>query len=93
MDLLKPFDMIYREEEIHVVPRKVGKDTVYILHFPDRRPILMLTQATDQHGKAFWTTVPEQKDRVRQEAALREAERLGALVVAHYESLNKERET
>ena len=89
MDLLKPFDIIYREEEIHVVPRKVGKDTVYILHFPDRRPILMLTHATDQHGKAFWTTVPEEKDRERQAAALKEAAILGELVATHYKQLNQ----
>jgi hypothetical protein len=84
MDLMTPFDILYRQEDVHVVPRKAGKDIVFVLHFPGRRPPLMLTRAKNSLGKVFWTTIPEERDSAQQKAALDEAEKLGALIQQHY---------
>jgi hypothetical protein len=48
MDLLMPFDIIHNEEELHVVPKKIGVDIIYMIHFPSGRPPIMLTKATKQ---------------------------------------------
>jgi len=90
MDLLKPSDITYNGEELHVAPKQIGVDTVYMVHFPSRRPPIMLTKATRQGGKAFWTTVPEEKDKSRQDAALAEAAMFGALITEHYQHLLKQ---
>jgi hypothetical protein len=87
MDLLKPFDIIHNEAELHVVPKKIGVDTVYMIHFPSRRPPIMLTKATKQGGTPFWTTIPEEKEKSRQDTALAEAAQFGALISSHYHKL------
>jgi hypothetical protein len=84
MDLLTPFDIIHNEAELHVVPKKIGVDTVYMIHFPSRRPPIMLTRATKQGGTPFWTTIPEEKEKTRQDAALKEAGELGMLITQYY---------
>lgn len=84
MNLVIPFEIIYKEEPLHVQPRKIGLDTVFIVHFPSRRPPMMLTKAQKHGGKAFWTIVPEERDRSRQDAVLAEASILGNLITEYY---------
>ncbi len=87
MDLLKPFEITHNGDQLHVAPKKIGVDTVYMIHFPSRRPPIMLTKATKQGGTPFWTTIPEEKEKSRQDAALGEAAQLGVLITEHYQKL------
>lgn len=87
MNLMNPFEISYKEEPLHVQPRKIGLDMVFIIHFPSRRPPMMLTKAQKHGGKAFWTTVPEERNRSRQDAALSEAAVLGSLITQHYQEV------
>ena len=59
MEPSKPFQIVWYEKELAVVPKKVGGDWVYIVQFPDRTPSLMLTVALKERGGHFWTSVPE----------------------------------
>lgn len=86
MNLSTPFEIEYNGGAAQVLPRKVGPDYVYIIDFPTRRPPVMLTKATKQDGKSFWTTIPEEKDIKMQEVVLAEADRLGKLITAHYQN-------
>ena len=81
MELSSPFQIIWREKELEVVPKKVGGDWVYIVRFPDRTPILMLTQATKEKGGHFWTSVTEGRQG--------EAEAIRLLITAHYQELQQ----
>lgn len=85
---MKPFEILHRQETLHVTPRKIGLDHVYIIDFPSRRPPIMLTKATRQGGKHFWTTVPEEKDKKAQERVLMEAEIIGRLITDHYRNVS-----
>ncbi len=76
MDLTKPFDIISHETTLHVKPKKIGRDWVYMIHFPDATPILMVTKASRERGGHFWTSVPEG----RQE----EADNYGPLIALHF---------
>jgi len=88
MDMKKPFEIEHKGETVQVIPRRIGMDHVYIIDFPSRRPPIMLTKATRQGGGYFWTTVPEEKDRKAQDAALMEAAAIGGLITAHYQLLS-----
>lgn len=85
MNMLTPFEFEYKGENLQIIPRKVGMDYVYIIDFPTRRPPLMLTKAHKEGGKAFWTTVPEERDKMKQEAVLAEAAVLGELISKQYQ--------
>lgn len=84
MDISTPFEISYRDETLQVIPRKIGRDYVYIIDFPSRRPPMMLTKATRDGGKTFWTTVPEAKEKKAQEAALAEAAVFGELITGYF---------
>lgn len=86
MDIKSPFEIEHKGETVQVIPRKIGKEHVYIIDFPSRRPPLMLTKAKRDDGGHFWTTIPEEKESSRQEAALAEAAVLGNLITLHYQS-------
>lgn len=77
MELSTPFQLICRDKELEVVPKKVGGDWVYIVRFPDRTPSLMLTLATIEKGGHFWTSVPEGRQS--------EADQIGPMITAYYE--------
>ena len=79
MEISTPFQIVLREKDLEILPKKVGGDWVYIVRFPDRTPILMVTQATKEKGGHFWTSVPEG----RQE----EAELIGPMITEHYLSI------
>lgn len=76
MELSSPFQIIWREKELEVIPKKVGSDWVYIVRFPDRTPTLMLTHASKEKGGHFWTSVPEGRQV--------EAEQIGPMIAEHY---------
>ena len=76
MELSSPFQIIWREKELEVIPKKVGGDWVYIVRFPDRTPTLMLTYASKEKGGHFWTSVPEGRQV--------EAEQIGPMIAEHY---------
>lgn len=76
MELSTPFQIVWREKELEVVPKKVGGDWVYIVRFPDRTPSLMLTQAIMEKGGHFWTSVPEGRQG--------EAEQIGPLINEYF---------
>ncbi len=76
MELSTNFQLIWRDKELEVLPKKVGGDWVYIIRFPDRTPVLMLTSATKEKGGHFWTSVPEGRQG--------EAEQIGPMIAAHY---------
>jgi len=76
MEPEKRFSINYKKKAIEVIPKKIGRDWVYIVRFPDARPPLMVTRATKEKGGHFWTSVPEG----RQE----EAEIYGKLIEQYY---------
>lgn len=88
MDSKTPFEIEHKGETVKVIPRRIGMDHVYIIDFPSRRPPIMLTKATRQGGGHFWTTVPEERDKKAQEAALLEAAVIGGLITAHYQQMD-----
>ena len=85
MNLMTPFEILYKEETVHVLPRKIGRDLVYIIDFPSRRPPIMLTKAIRHGGGHFWTTIPEARDKKAQGMALMEAAVIGRLITEHYQ--------
>lgn len=76
MELSTNFQLIWRNKELEVLPKKVGGGWVYIIRFPDRTPVLMLTYATKEKGGHFWTSVPEGRQG--------EAEQIGPMITEHY---------
>ena len=76
MELSTPFQLIWREKELDIIPKKVGGDWVYIIRFPGGTPPLMLTKASKENGGLFWTSVPEGRQA--------EAEQIGPIITAHY---------
>ena len=76
MELSAPFQIVWHEKELEVIPKKVGGDWVYIVRFPDRTPSLMLTLASKDKGGHFWTSVPEGRQC--------EAELIGPMITEHY---------
>jgi len=76
MELSSPFQLQWRDKDLTVIPKKVGGDWVYIIRFPDGRPSLMLTLATQEKGGHFWTSVPEGRQK--------EAELIGPMIADHY---------
>jgi hypothetical protein len=76
MEFSSPFHIVWHEKELEVIPKKVGGDWVYLVRFPDRTPILMLTHATKEKGGHFWTSVPEGRQG--------EAEQIGPMITAYY---------
>ena len=82
MELSKPFQIICRNKELAIVPKKVGGDWVYIVRFPNPTPILMLTNASKEKGGHFWTSVPEGRQS--------EAEQIGPMITEYYKVAAKE---
>lgn len=76
MELFAPFQLQWRDKDLTVIPKKVGGEWVYIIRFPDVRPSLMLTLATQEKGGHFWTSVPEGRQK--------EAELIGPMIADHY---------
>ncbi|MBL7759134.1 MAG: hypothetical protein JNK08_00400 [Sediminibacterium sp.] len=89
IDLMKPFEIVHKDETVYVIPRKIGIDQVYIIDFPPRRPPIMLAKAAKQGGQSFWTTIPEERQAALQQRALAEAALLGNLITTHYQTLVK----
>lgn len=81
MEISASFQIVWREKELEVIPKKVGGDWVYIVRFPDRTPSLMLTLASKEKGGHFWTSVPEGRQR--------EAEVIGPMITEHYQAINE----
>jgi hypothetical protein len=79
MDLTMPFEITHMGKQLSVVPKKFGKEWVYIVRFEGSNPPLMLTMATQEKGGHFWTSIPEGRQQ--------EAERIGPLITAHYKEL------
>lgn len=80
MEISLPFQIVWHETELEVIPKKLGGDWVYIVRFPDRTPSLMLTLATKEKGGHFWTSVPEGRQG--------EAELIGPIITKHYRLLS-----
>lgn len=85
MNTMQTFDINYQGAQIRVAPRKVGIDTVFVVQLPAPRKPLVLTKALKQGGHGFWTTIPEEKIRVKWDAALKEAAAIGTLISEHYQ--------
>lgn len=81
MEISASFQIVWREKELEVIPKKVGGDLVYIVRFPDRTPSLMLTLASKEKGGHFWTSVPEGRQK--------EAEVFGPMITEHYQAINE----
>ena len=79
MELSSLFQVLWRNKELDVVPKKVGGDWVYIVRFPDRTLTLMLTHVTKEKGGHFWTSVPEGRQA--------EAEKFRPMITEHYGQL------
>lgn len=80
MELSSPIQLLWRDKELTIIPKKVGVDWVYIVRFADRTPPLMLTVAMQEKGRHFWTSVPEGRQS--------EAEQIGPMITAYYKSLS-----
>jgi hypothetical protein len=44
-------------------------------------------KAIRQGGNPFWTTIPAEKEKSRQDAALADAAQFGALIISYYQKL------
>jgi hypothetical protein len=74
-----PFEIKHMGIQLSVVPKKFGKDWVYIIRFEGATPPFMLTRATQEKGGHFWTSIPEG----RQE----EAEKIGPKITTYYQEM------
>ena len=61
--------------DILVQAHRMGKNTIYRINYPDNRKPLVITKADRPNGKAFWTSIPEGRQK--------EAEIIGNLIDNH----------
>ncbi len=84
MVTMQPFHIKYRGQEVKIIPKKIGTDTVFVVQFAWPAKALVLSKALRQEGNSFWTTIPEEKIRTKQDAALLEAAQIGAQITEYY---------
>jgi hypothetical protein len=71
--------LVYKGVRIIVTKHIIRATEIYRVIFEDRRPPLMITEAKNDKGRVFWTSVPEGR--------LEEAQDIAMLVDEHYSLL------
>ncbi len=81
LDMQQAFSVSLYGKTLSVEPMKKGSSYVFMIIFPDGTPRLAITRAINVDQSKFWTSIPEGRQP--------EAERIGPLIVAHYQQLQK----
>ena len=81
LDMKQPFTVSLWGKTLSVEPIKKGSNYVFMIVFPDGTQSLAITRATGEDKPKFWTSIPEGRQK--------EAEAIGPLIVAHYQSKQK----
>jgi hypothetical protein len=68
--------LVYKGVDVVVRKYLIRSTELYRVVFADNRPPLMITTAKNDHGKVFWTSVPEGR--------YEEAGEIALLVDEHY---------
>jgi hypothetical protein len=68
--------LVYNGVDILVKQHRINSADIYRVVFADKRPPLIITTAKNDHGKVFWTSVPEGR--------LQEAEGIARLVDEYF---------
>lgn len=77
MDMMRPFKIMYKGQEVQVAPKKIGIDTLFVVQFSPPDKPLILTKALRSGGGSFWTSIPEGRQK--------EAEQIGPMITAHFQ--------
>lgn len=81
MEIPAKFEVIYNELALPVERVSVGNTTVFRVGLMGKS-ILVITRATKENGKKFWTSIPEGRQS--------EAELIGPLIESYYRAnMNK----
>ena len=83
LDMQQAFTVSLYGKTLSVEPMKKGSSYVFMIIFPDGTPRLAITRAIREDQSKFWTSIPEGRQR--------EAERIGPLIVEHYQQLQQAR--
>ena len=81
LDMKLPFTIFYAGKTVSVEPIRKGNSFLFMIIFPDGTPRLAITRAVGEDMHKFWTSIPEGRQK--------EAERIGPLIVSHYQQLQK----
>ena len=79
LDMQQVFTVSLFRKTLSAEPIKKGSSYVFMIVFLDGTPRLAITRAIREDQSKFWTSIPEGRQR--------EAERIGPLIVAHYQTM------
>lgn len=74
------FTITFQSAVLHVQEHFLAGATIFHIRFPDQRRPLVITRATDDARKHWWTSIPEGRQK--------EAQEIGPLIEAHIKSQN-----
>jgi len=72
------FELTYNNHSIQLQMATVQQQVVFRITFPDKTPPLIIGRITNIHGQKVWSSFPEGR--------MREAQEIGALIVAWYKA-------